>query len=115
MAHAQLWTTLMATQHRHDNLDQAAETLRDLILEAVTLSVPRLRVHARPKAWWTPEITAKQKKMRGAKPQLKTAPSKENHSNYKRTRNEYFHTIKQSKTDMWNAYVEEAKGSKVYD
>src|SRR5690606_4907805 len=36
-AYAQLRTTLMVTQHRHDSLDQAAETLRDLILEAVTL------------------------------------------------------------------------------
>jgi hypothetical protein len=34
---------------------------------------------------------------------------------YKRTRNDYFRSIKQSKTDMWNTYVEEAKGSTVYD
>src|SRR5690606_41893771 len=107
MAHAQLWTTLMATQHRHESLDQAAETLRDLILEAVTSSVPRLRVHARSKAWWTPEITDKRKKMRGAKRQLKAAPSEENHFYYKRTWNEYFRSIKQSKTDMWNTYVED--------
>src|SRR5690606_18980039 len=113
--HTQLWTTLMATQHRHESLDQAAETLRDLILEAVTSSVPRLHVHARSKAWWTQEITDKRKKMRGAKRQHKAAPSEENHFYYKRTRNEYFRSIKQSKTDKWNTYVEEAKGSKVYD
>src|SRR5690606_3476163 len=65
--------------------------------------------------WWTQDITAKQKKMKGAKRQLKTAPSEDNHSYYKRTRNDYFRTIKQSKTDMWNTYVEEAKGSKVHD
>src|SRR5690606_30016451 len=84
-AHAQLWTTLMATQHRHESLDRAAETLRDLILEAVTLSVSRLRVHAQSKAWWTPEITAKRKKMKGAKRQLKEAPSEGNHFYYKCT------------------------------
>src|SRR5690606_26562228 len=91
------------------------ETLWDLNLETVTLSVPRLHVHARCKAWWTPEITEKRKKMRGAKRQLKTAPSEDNHSYYKHTRNEYFPSIKQSKTDMWNIYVEEAKRSTVYD
>src|SRR5690606_40495744 len=85
------------------------------IHESVTSSVPRLHVHARSKAWWTQEITDKRKKMRGAKRQHKAAPSEENHFYYKRTRNEYFRSIKQSKTDKWNTYVEEAKGSKVYD
>ena len=113
--HRHLWESFMATSHQNSNLDVAAELLRDCILEAVKASVPKLRIHARSKAWWTPEITAKRRKMKGAKRQLKLEPSEDNHLYYKRTRNEYFRSIKQSKTNMWNTYVEDATGSKVYD
>ena len=46
---------------------------------------------------------------------LKSTPTEENHLQYKRKRNDYFRSIKQSKTNMWNTYMEELKGSKVYD
>ncbi|RPA71125.1 hypothetical protein BJ508DRAFT_218406 [Ascobolus immersus RN42] len=105
--HKMAWTLLMATQHRHSSLDQAAELLRDLIVAAVKASVPRLRLHPRSKAWWTQELTNKRKAMKTSQRVMKLLPSEDSHARCKQRRNDYFRSIKKSKTDMWNQYVED--------
>ena len=52
--------------------------------------------------------------MKAAKRQLKMDPTEESHSNFKRQRNSYFRAIKQSKTNMWNTYVEELTGPDIF-
>src|SRR5690606_1089831 len=82
----QCWQILLATQHRSTSLDSAAELLRDIIVSSVEASVPRIRIHARSKAWWTQELTAKRKAMKVSQRQLKQSPSQESFAEYKSIR-----------------------------
>src|SRR5690606_22232057 len=112
--HNRRWQLLLATQHRSTSLDSAAELLRDIMVSSVEASVPRVRIHARSKAWWTIELTAKRKAMKVSQRQLKQSPSPERFAEYKSRRNEYYRSIRKSKTEMWNKYVEDLEGSEIY-
>jgi len=52
--------------------------------------------------------------MKVSQRQLKQSLSPESFAEYKSRRNIYFHSIRKSKTEMWNKYVEDLEGSEIY-
>ena len=109
------WKLLIAHSHYNQNLDAAAELLRDSIVEACELHVPHIRPSPRSKVWWNDELNERRTCM---KRHLRRW--KENRTNdalreeYKRHRNAYFRAIDYAKKECWDTFLSEAKGKEVY-
>ena len=108
------WTLAIAHSHHHQNLDWAANTLRDTILAAIQLSVPTTKPSPRSKVWWTQELTEKRKDMATMERRWKEAQTPLAKLRYKLSRNIYGRALQEAKTKCWDNFLAEAQGKEVY-
>lgn len=92
-------------------LDSAAEEFNRIITKAAIAAIPLIPVSPKSKPWWTPELKVKKKAARDAFRALKKHLAEggrdpEVREFAKQQRNIYLQTIKQAKTDHWNAFLE---------
>jgi hypothetical protein len=97
-----------------DNMDKAAEMLRNLILEAIRQHVPTSNICDRSKRWWNPTILKARQTMRTTLKRWKETRAPQDHTTYKATRNEYFRGIKTAKAETWKSFLADAVGKDIY-
>ena len=95
-------------------LEAMAEKLRDIILQAVSKSVPLLRISPRSKSWWNEEVAEKRKEMARALRYWKQRSDAASFSNFKAQRNDYFRSIRRAKQESWNDFLNDAKGADIF-
>jgi hypothetical protein len=108
------WTLAIAHSHHHQNLDWAANTLRDTILAAIQLAVPTTKPSPRSKVWWTQELTEKRKDMATMERRWKEAQTPLAKLRYKLSRNIYGRALQEAKAKCWDNFLAEAQGKEVY-
>ncbi|MBD0343224.1 MAG: hypothetical protein ICV61_20835, partial [Microcoleus sp. Co-bin12] len=97
-----------------NELNKAAEYLRDVIVNAADQFIPKQRPCDKSKVWWSNELTRLRKQMAHAKRLHKSNNSNENFLNFKKYRNEYFHAIRSAKNKSWTNFLENAIGKEVF-
>lgn len=134
-----LQTQSIETEHKMHQLlqnhqfDQAVQILQDLIQAACDLNISKLKITAQSKAWWSAELNQKRRIMTQSRrlhqntksllydesisqQSIDYLQSQENQQwkAFKRTRNEYFHAIRQAKSDSWMNFLKNARDKDVY-
>lgn len=99
------------------DLDLLASTFSEIISTAAKLYIPKLRIIAKSKPWWTPEL--KELRKRTARERKKiTSPLavtlRSDKESYLIARNTYFQAIKVAKRDHWNKFLEKTDLKSVY-
>ena len=88
-------------------LETAAAELTGCILRAAKKSIPHIKQGLRSKPWWSSELKDLRKNMIQAQQTLRCYPEQENvREGYRNARNAYFKTIKNSKQNHWNTFLE---------
>jgi ribonuclease HI len=95
-------------------LEAMATDLRDTIAEAVNNSVPLIRVSPRSKTWWTPEVKEKRTVMAARLRRWREYLNPATFLDFKRTRNDYFKSIRKAKEESWTNFLNEAKGADIF-
>jgi hypothetical protein len=67
------------------------------------------------KRWWNIEIEEKRKIKLACKRDWFNNRDDNHHQRYKAARNDFFRTIRKSKTKSWNKYLAEVKKNKIWD
>jgi len=78
-------------------LDKVAQELTDLILESARISIPRSKIGAKPKPWWSPELKDLRKDMMRQQRLAKPNWEPEAKQSYLRAKNTYFLEVKKAK------------------
>lgn len=108
------WNLLLENSHFKQNLEKAATVLRDLILEAAEKHVPHLHPSPHSKRWWNEDIKEARCIMKNHLRQWKSSRSSISHDAYKKSRNEYFRSIKKAKDECWKTFLAGAQGQDIF-
>ena len=96
------------------NLDNSAQLLRDLILEAVEASVPHINLSPRSKRWWHQGLRSSRTSMNNARKLWKRSRLDIDHQTFKKLRNQYFREIRKAKEETWKDFLKNAKGKDIF-
>jgi ribonuclease HI len=97
-----------------NNLDQSADFLRDLILEAADLAAPPLNICPRSKRWWTPELKDSRRKMNHAQKIWRESGADVDFTCFKSLRNQHFRNIRTAKSTQWRSFLADAQGKDIF-
>ena len=104
----------LCTQGSDQQLEQAAEILRDTLQQAAIQSIPLKKPSIRSKAWWTEQLTTKRKEMAKHKRLWKSTRQLVFWEQFKQKRNEYFRLIQNTKQSHWHNFLETADGQNLF-
>ena len=90
----------------HLELENAACRLTEVIQDAANKSIPHIKTGAKAKPWWTSELKTMRKSVTRAK--------RQQNSDFKTLRNQYFSAIKLAKQQHWNNFLESEQPENIY-
>ena len=88
------------------SLDSIAEKLQSAINQAAEQHIPKLRITAKSKPWWSEKIDHLRKEMSHFKRQWKRGNRA--YEDFAKARTEYFKEIRTAKANHWNEFLEKA-------
>lgn len=95
-----------------ETLEYASTRLTSIITTAAKASIPIIRLGARSKPWWSPELKELRKIMTRNQRLLKD--DYESKQQYLQSKNKYFQAIKLAKRDHWNTFLEKEDTSTIF-
>ena len=95
-------------------MDRLAQAFTTTITIAADATIPRIRPCERSKPWWTKDLNKLRKALHKALRRYKKSRSIPDHTAWKRTRNQYFHAIREAKTQHWENFLMNATGKEVF-
>ena len=108
-----LWRPLLDNPTTQ-NLDQAADMLRELITDAAKHSTPELRITSHSKRWWSDGLKALRTDMQSARKRHRNFPTDDNHIKYKADRNTYYSACRHAQVTTWKKMLTDAKGKDIW-
>lgn len=98
-----------------DQLDKVGEELTLIILRAAEGTIPRNRLGAKIKPWWTGELKALRNHMMRAQRNMNNAYDQASKKqNYLDARNKYFQEIKIAKKKHWSKFLEREDPASIF-
>ena len=85
-----------------------------MILESARISIPRSKIGAKPKPWWSPELKDLRKDMMRQQRLAKPNWEPEAKQSYLRAKNTYFLEVKKAKRYHWNQFLEKEDPASIY-
>ena len=106
----------------NQELDNAAELLQSFIQKACDYNIPRLKISAKSKSWWNSDLNQMRKDMAKAKRYYQEVRSNPDlifeisaaWNQFKSKRLNYFHAIRQAKSDSWMNFLQNAKEKEIF-
>ena len=95
-------------------MDRLAQAFTTTITVAAEATIPRIRPCERSKPWWTEDLNKLRKALHKALQRYKKSRSIPDHTAWKRTRNQYFHTIREAKTQYKENFLMNATRKEVF-
>ncbi|KAI1002599.1 hypothetical protein K3495_g5599 [Podosphaera aphanis] len=97
------------------DLDQIGQDLTNVILAAAKKSIPRIKLGAKVKPWWSDNLKVLRKKMTKAqRAMIKDYEDISKKEEYLNARNLYFQEIKTAKKQHWNNFLEQEDPSSIF-
>ena len=96
------------------SMDRLAQAFTITIITAADATMPQIRPCKRSKPWWTEDLNKLQKALYKALRRYKKSRSIQDHTAWKRTRNQYFHAIREAKTQHQENFLMNATGKEVF-
>jgi len=95
-------------------LDDLAVLFTNKIINAANLSIPKTNTFNKAKPWWNEEL----KSLRKAMQKLYRKSKASGYSLYKRelldSKNLYFNTIKKTRNNFWNSFLEKEDSQSIF-
>ena len=88
--------------------------LRSTIEDAIVENIPKRSSCNQSKVWWSQTLTDKRKFMAYSKRQWKNSKIQSDWDLFKKSRNDYFHAIREAKNKSWTDFLNNAKGKEVF-
>ena len=88
-------------------------SLRSTIEDAIVENISKRRSCNQSKVWWSQALTNKRKIMTYSKRQWKNFKTQSDWDLFKRSRNDYFHKIRDAKNKSWKDFLNNAKRKEV--
>lgn len=98
----------------HKTADKFACTLVELLEQSLDASTPRLRITARSKRWWTPQLKAQKRRLRVTRGRAKRFPTAQNLREREDSNKEYAKAIQEAKSTTWNNWLSQLKGADIW-
>lgn len=99
---------------RKGDVEEMGKILEECHVEAMEKGVPSARAHWRSKGWFREEVKAKRSKMAQQRRWARNSQEPEDHREWRRLRNDYFHTIRRKKREQWDKFVQQAEGGEMW-
>ena len=94
--------------------DELAIYLQNVIKNAAEMFIPKTKICAKSKKWWSQDLTELRKTMCRHRREWKNYPSDFIHRMFKHSRIEYFHAIRKAKQQTWLTFRENAANKDVF-
>ena len=94
--------------------DESAIYLQNVIKNAAEMFIPKTKICAKSKNWWSQDLTELRKTMCRHCREWKNYPSDFSHRTFKHSRIEYFHAIRKAKQQTWLTFLENAANKDVF-
>ena len=94
--------------------DESALYLQNVIKNAAEMFIPKTKICAKSKNWWSQDLSGLRKIMCRHRREWKNNPSYFSHQTFRHSRIEYFHAIRKAKQQTWLAFLENAANKDVF-
>src|SRR5271170_1342315 len=99
---------------KEEDLEKLASFLTYSVKTAADKAIPRQKTSLRAKPWWNNDIKKAREQLSHLKRIWKRNRDQESSRNYSNHRNKYFEMIKRAKQNLWDSFLENARGKEVF-
>ena len=95
-------------------IDKLVMELEELISRCVPSNSPLLRITAYSKRWWDEYLRQAHEEARRKRRTARVDPTEEHKEAARKATNDFHRLVKQKKSEHWNRFLEELKGSEIW-
>lgn len=95
-------------------VEEMAAILEECHTQAMEKRVPQTKVHWRSKPWFKEAVKEKRSNLAKQRRWVRESQQQEDHLEWKRLRNDYFHTIHRKKRKQWDEYIQKVEGREMW-